>query len=120
MVGRGPQARRRRRVPGPGLLLFPFDMAPQAWPRFEAAVLVRLALQELLDNLADTTAQEQAQELPPAPAHFPFMLNDDQLQAATLVLVEGLDDGADRPIGAPGTGVKIIGDRQSTRLNSSH
>src|SRR3546814_13343527 len=37
------------------------------------------------------------------------MLNDDQLQAATLVLVEGLDDGADRPIGAPGTGVKIIG-----------
>src|SRR3546814_5945831 len=91
MVGRGPQARRRRRFPGPGLLLFPFDMAPQAWPRFEAAVLVRLALQALLDNLADTTAQEQAQELPPAPAHFPFMLKDDQLQPATLVLVEGLE-----------------------------
>src|SRR3546814_11871019 len=93
MVGRGPQARRRRRFPGPGLLLFPFDMAPQAWPRFEAAVLLRLALQELLDNLADTMAPAHAQELPPARAHFPFMLNDDQRRAATLGSVEGRDAG---------------------------
>src|SRR3546814_20393399 len=107
MVGGGPQARRRRRFPGPGLLLFPFDMAPQAWPRFEAAVLVRLALQELLDNLADTTAQEQAQELPPAPAHFPFMLTADPLQAAPLGLVQGLADGEARPIGGAGTVVTI-------------